>query len=82
MTLQKLRRLHKISQLQMAQRLGMSRPGIARIEQGAHTSTATLLAYSEGLGYDFLTVVSAWQAGYKASRDRGDTPPETCPEND
>lgn len=68
MTLKELRRLHNLTEQQMAERLGMSRPGIQKIERGAHTSTATLIAYAEGLGYDFLTVAAAWKVAHASQK--------------
>lgn len=64
MTLKELRKLHNLTESQMADRLGMSRPGIQKIERGSHTSTSTLMAYAEGLGYDFVTIATAWKAAH------------------
>ena len=44
----------------MAERMGMSRAGLQKIERGAHTSTYSLLVYATELGFDFGTVASAW----------------------
>jgi transcriptional regulator with XRE-family HTH domain len=53
----------------MAERMGMSRPGIQKIERGSHTSTQTLMAYADRLGYDFVTIATAWKASHSSQNN-------------
>lgn len=61
MTLKELRRLRKLTETEMAERMGLSRPGVQKVERGAPTTTTTLMAYAQALGLDFVTIAGAWQ---------------------
>ena len=49
-SLQKLRKAHKLTQVQMAKKLGIGQDGVSRLEQRSDLLISTLRSYVEAMG--------------------------------
>lgn len=60
------RAAHDLTQAELARRLGLAQPAVARIEAGEHTPTfATLQRLARGLGVEFHIDITPESAGLR-----------------
>jgi transcriptional regulator with XRE-family HTH domain len=68
MTLKEIRRQRRLTESDLAARMGITRAGLCRIERGAPTTTNALQAYARALGLPFVSVAEAWEESGQPAR--------------